>query len=190
MPTRFTLVLASLLLVSPAAAQLTLYETTLILETPVMNDQLIDTVVFRWSTESTTGHIDEADLRDSTMILKSGGVTIYEDAVLIAGVPQPFGGQPRALDSDFFWDYDLDSLTLYQMRNISWDTAQMSAGTQYYVGDGVDLITDGIVDLLRYDDGLEGITHVETLASQSTALMIFFDGFESGNTNAWSASQP
>ena len=66
-----------------------------------------------------------------------------------------------------------------------------TSGTVFYVSDSLSLPEDGVVDVIRFFDGVPEVTGGEMLASQSTvAVVVSEDGFESGDTSGWSLTVP
>lgn len=72
-----------------------IYETTLSLVTPAANPDSIDTIIYEWSTNETTGDVRQEELIDLTMHLYSGGSLLYTGIQLLGGVAQDFGGSAR-----------------------------------------------------------------------------------------------
>ena len=165
-------VLACLVVPYSAQAAPTL-QTTLSLQTPVVNPDSIDTVVFNWTTNLATGIVSTGDVVDLSMTLLSGGSTVYTDIILVGGVLQDIGGVSRPA-GDAFWDFDLDTNTLHQMRNVMWATIGSTTGTQYLLSDNVDLPTDSIVLIERYTNGSMDYStqQNELLANQQTTQAI------------------
>jgi hypothetical protein len=145
-----TIVVTAALWTSPVHAA-TLYLTTLNLATPIVNSDGIDEVRYSWSTSLGAGVVTELDLVDLTMTLLSGGVQVYQDVVLVGGVLQPIGGGPRVL-VDVYWQFDLASMTLLEMRNANGPFGAAS-GTQYVVDDFLSLPVDARVGIARYVNG-------------------------------------
>lgn len=76
------------------------FKTTFTLDTAV-GDPLVDTVIFNWSTDLTSGTVNAGDLTNWSIELLNGASSIYTDSVIIGGVVQPIGGVARTLVFDF-----------------------------------------------------------------------------------------
>jgi len=142
--------------VPPGAATENFYQTTLTLDSPATTAN-VDQVVYNWSTETTSGLVQVSQLNHLTVDLYSSGSIIYSDTIILFGVIQPVLGNPGAdverPASDVIFDFDLDSMTLSQFRNLfSIDT--LTSGEQFQIADGTALNDDGLVYLTRYVSGL------------------------------------
>jgi hypothetical protein len=150
-----------------AAAGATTYRTTFQLTAPV-GAEGIDRVVWVWTTSQTTGDVGESGLSDWSMELWAGTTLVYQDVIMVGGVLQDVGGNPRVAD-DTFWQFDLDSMQLLQFRNFFFDAS--GAGTHYLVTDNESIPDDGQVWISIYVDG--GLTDIVIgqLADQSTTFV-------------------
>ena len=146
-------------------------QTTLSLQTPLVNPDSIDTVVYNWKTNLTTGMVSTGDLVDLSMTLRSGASTIYTDVVISNSVVQPIGGVARTT-GDVFWDFDLDTATLRQMANVGHSTISSATGTHYRVQDHANLPADSFVWIGRYTNGSWDSWTQDVLANQSTTQAI------------------
>jgi len=142
-------------------------KTTLNLNTPVVNVDGIDRVVYDWSTNKISGIVSKLDVIDMTMTLFNGSTTVFVDTVLANGILQSIGGVAHGA-GDFFWEYDIDNLLLRQMRNLFKPTRGATTGTVYQVEDNLSLQDDGKVRIIRFDNGVFAKFGSETLSSQTT----------------------
>ncbi len=154
---------------SAQAQALTCWETTLNLQA-VQNPDAIDQVVYRWSTNQPAGLVNAAALVDISMELFAGGNPIYVDTVLVNGVSQSLAGTSR--DGELFWDFDLATATLRQMRNATPATFSASTGTQYHVADNLSIPADNMVRVGRYTDGSLDFVEPEQLDTQTTTMAV------------------
>ncbi|MGK7943105.1 MAG: PEP-CTERM sorting domain-containing protein, partial [Microcystaceae cyanobacterium] len=69
----------------------------------------VNTVIVNFSTDVTSGIIDESDLTAWSIELLNGTTSLYLDNVIVSGVVQPIGGVSRAL-SGIDFDFNLDTL--------------------------------------------------------------------------------
>ncbi|MGK7881905.1 MAG: PEP-CTERM sorting domain-containing protein [Crocosphaera sp.] len=69
----------------------------------------VNTVILNFSTDVTSGVIDESDLTAWSIELLNGTTSVYLDNVIVGGVVQPIGGVSRAL-SEINFDFNLDTL--------------------------------------------------------------------------------
>ena len=127
-----------------APAQSADYTTTLNLTTE--SSPLVRQVIYRWSTDETSGNINRNELSNLSMELR-GAEFEYFDQIIQDGIPRPFGGVPRQL-TDIFWDYDLNTLTLSQFSN--GNLAASTLGQHFQVSDSIALPVDGIVAITEY----------------------------------------
>ena len=185
------LILSATVGTGDAFAQLSEFHTTLRLQDPVTNSTAVDRVVYRWS-----GYVDgfdqatEFDVMDFRMELWAGGTAVYVDTVVSNWEVQNVGGQPRQLDTDFFWDFNMLTMGLEQMRNFSEALAASTAGIQFHVDDSLTIPADNRVSVWRYEDGTLVDSRTEQLGTQHTDRVLFQDGFESGGLSGWSSSSP
>ena len=171
---RFFVVLFLTALATPASAQLQHYETILRLQEPVPNVAGVNTVIFQWSTTQDFGTVGETDLFNWQMKLLVGDTQIYTDHIVAGGTVLPFDGLERIIPgADYYWRFNLDIGELEEMVSVSSDLAANSTGEHYVVNDSVSI-----------QDGQSNFLDVQT-----TEVMIFFDGFETGDTSLWSTSQ-
>lgn len=126
----------------------------------------IDEVVMNWSTNVNhliTPTIEQDDLNNWTILLKSNGGTIYTDNVIIDGSIQPIGGVPRSLlDIDFQYVSSINSLstTNNDAGEIQRDNA---TGATYQIMGG--LFSFG---LNEYDNGgLTGVFYDPNIAQNT-----------------------
>ena len=187
---RFFVVLFLTALATPASAQLQHYETILRLQEPVPNVAGVNTVVFQWSTTQDFGTVGETDLFNWQMKLLVGDTQIYTDHIVAGGTVLPFDGLERVIPgADYYWRFNLDIGELEEMVSVSSDLAANSTGEHYVVNDSVSIQDDGIVDVSQFLDGVIQDGQSNFLDVQTTEVMIFFDGFETGDTSLWSTSQ-
>lgn len=73
------------------------------------------------------------------------------------------------------------------MRNVTEETALLTEGVQFLVDDGLALPLDGEVWIQGFEDGASLFNVQETLAAQDTWILLLEDGFESGDTDAWTS---
>ncbi len=171
--TGFISALAFALLMLPASSQATImYETTLNLTSPVVNSDGIDRIVYDWSTNETAGFVNKSELVDLKMTLFNGASVVSVDTVLAGGIFQGVGGTTHVL-SDLIWQFNLNTMVLHEMRNISSPTTDATTGTVYQVNDFLSLPDDSLVAIRRFDNGsLQGGRSDETLLSQSTRAAV------------------
>ena len=144
------------------------YETTLHLQTPLVNRDGIDRVVYRWSTDSTSRDISMADVVDLEVKLYAATVNVYTDSVRVGGTYQPIGGVTR---SGLTWDFDFRLAVLTQMNNVLNPQQDQSTGTRYLIADNVSLQDDNDVVLRRTTNGGQVYVARETLANQMTVVV-------------------
>ncbi|MCG8458925.1 MAG: hypothetical protein MI919_21810 [Holophagales bacterium] len=166
------------------------FETVLRLQEPVVNVTGVDVVVFQWSTDETTGTVHETDLFNWKTTLYADGQQIYTDNVVVGGVVQLFDGQVRLPETGFYWRFNLGTGGLEEMVNASYDLAENTTGEHFVVNDSISIPDDNIVDIRKFLDGVIQDGQSDQLDVQTTEPMVFFDGFESGNTSLWSQSVP
>ncbi len=123
------------------------FQTTLTLDSPG-GTPFIDTIVFEWSTDLTSGMVTEADLTNWSYELFGSGSSVYSETVVLDSVVQPIGGVSRSI-GDIPFDFDLDTLTLANFDN-DFDVVQEDAAT----GVTYNIFTDPIF-VRRYVDGIE-----------------------------------
>ncbi|MCG8461789.1 MAG: hypothetical protein MI919_36365 [Holophagales bacterium] len=175
-----------------AQAQPRFYETTLILQQPVVNVSNVDRVIYRWSTTLTEGGVDEFAVDDLILELRTPTGPIYVDRMIVDGVAQPFAGLPRLIGggADIYWRFDLDTSTLEEMANVSEPLIQSSTGLHFDVHDSITIPDDGRVSVKAYLDGVNQDPHTDQLGTQVTVPMLFYDNFESGGLSGWAAVSP
>lgn len=185
----FAFLLLGALTAVTAQAQTQFYETVLHLQEPVVNVSSVDRVIYRWSTTQVGGTVTEFALEDLTLELRTLSGEVFIDRILVNGVVQPLSGMARFLGdtNDIYWRYNLDTATLEQMANVSSTVIEASTGLHFDVHDSITIPDDGRVSVKAYIDGVNQDPHTDQLATQTTAPMIFFDDFESGDLSAWSS---
>ena len=150
------------------------FKTILTLPTPAgcEVDCGIEKLVFHWTTAVASGQVSQndvySDLSNFSMDFFSATELVYSDQIIIGGVLQPLAGVTRTV-SDSFWDFDLDTMTLKQFRNVGFDNVSGLSGVQYLATDSNSLTTDGIVAIFQYTEGLQTGRTDRVLLLQSTA---------------------
>ena len=174
-------------LVTPTPAAV--YETVIRLTEPTLDG--VDEVVVRWSTLN-CGESASDELFDYELLLFANGSIVYSDPVIRNGILEPFRDVQRA---DPTWNYDLDTLTLFQLNTgIDLLIDQPAAfGTNYLVTDGASIPEDGIIQISRYDDGVFVDGATAQVASQVTFVVAGdcdFDGVDGSVDNCLFAPNP
>ena len=123
-------------------------------------------MIFRWSTNVTSGTVGENDLSEFSLEVyesSAGGACaanasscrqIYYDQIITRGVIQLLPGVTRTA-ADPLWDFDLDTSTLLQFRNVGFSTVTSTNGTHFLVTDSLTLPEDDVVALFKYLNGAE-----------------------------------
>lgn len=103
--------LALIAIAIAAPADATTYQTTITRPSKPTSDFATDRLEITWSTPLTSGEIEAQDgnsgLSDLSWRLFDGQTLLFEDTILVDGVMQPIGGQPRGY---FTFEMDLDAL--------------------------------------------------------------------------------
>ena len=120
------------------------FQTTFTLDSPG-GTPFIDTIVFDWETDITSGNVTKSDLTNWSYELFGMGSSVYSETVVLDGVVQPIGGVSRTID-DIQFDFNLNTLNWSQFYN-DFPTVQQGAAT------GVTL-----VGLSLYSDTLMGLS--------------------------------
>ncbi len=109
---------------------------------------LVDEAILNWSTNLTSGTVTQNDLTDWTILLNSGGSTIYTDNVIIGGSVQPIGGVTRSVGGlRFIYDFGSNTVTNYD-NDIPVVQVGVATGTTYnFVG------SSSIFSFAKYSDG-------------------------------------
>ena len=186
-------ILLTAILCSPSSSQAQqFHETVLHLQEPVVNVSSVDRVIYRWSTFQDVGMVTEFDLEDLVLELRGPEGVVYIDHIITNGVAQPFSGQPRIIGGgfDIFWQFNLTTSELEQMANVSKSVMGASTGRHFDVHDSISIPDDGRVSVKQYIDGQNQDPHTDQLDIQTTALMVFFDDFETGDMSEWSFASP
>jgi PEP-CTERM motif len=125
------------------------FKTTLTLLSPA-GTPLIDTVIFNWSTNLTTGTVTESDLTNWSYELLNGASSVYTETVIAGGVVQPIGGVSRTV-GDLNFSFDLGTLTFGLFDN-DLNTVQVGAAT----GVTYNIFTPipAFFDFRRYENGV------------------------------------
>ena len=157
-----------------------------------MNVSSVERVIYRWSTLQDFGLVTEFAVDDLILELQGPDGVIYVDPMITNGVAQPLSGLPRQIGDgfDIFWQFDLDTLTLEQMTNVSQPVILGSTGLHFDVHDSISIPDDGFVSVKTHIDGTNQDPHTDTLMVQTTARMIFYDDFETGDFSAWTSITP
>ena len=129
-------ILASLTLALAAASGATagVYTTTYTLTTPyTLTKPFATQVVVDWSTDSTSGVINETNLTNWTIRLVDGATDIYTDTVITGGSVQSIGGVSRTISGVMF-NFNLDTLTVGEFDNMLTGSALSGAtGTAFNI---------------------------------------------------------
>ena len=125
------------------------FQTTFTLNSPG-GTPFVDTIVFEWSTDLTSGSVIESDLTNWSYELFGSGSSVYSETVVLNSVVQPIGGVSRSI-GDILFDFDLDTLTLRNFDNdVSGSQDGAVSGVTYNIS-GVDSPTTTIIT--RFVDG-------------------------------------
>ena len=135
------------------------FQTTFTLDSPG-GTPFIDTIVFDWETDITSGNVTKSDLTNWSYELFGMGSSVYSETVVLDGVVQPIGGVSRTID-DIQFDFNLNTLNWSQFYN-DFPTVQQGAatGVTYYIEYGF----GGPIFVFRYVDG----TFIEASVNGST----------------------
>lgn len=126
------------------------YTTTLTL-TPA-SSPIARQLVFHWSTDKLSGSVGPTDLTSLSMQILSDSGQIYYDQIVSQGVIRPLPGAARVA-SDITWDFNIDTMTLWQLRNVG-DAAVVSAsGIRYQIQDNAALPVDSVVAISAFGSG-------------------------------------
>ncbi len=102
-------VVGSSLVVGMSPVFVTTFQTTLTPDSPG-GTPFIDTIVFEWSTDLTSGTVTETDLTNWSYELFGSGSLVYSETVVLDSVVQPIAGASRSI-GDLNFSFDLDTLT-------------------------------------------------------------------------------
>ena len=129
------------------------FKTTLTVN-PAISNPPVDTVIFNWSTDLTSGAVFESDLTNWSYELLDGGSSVYTETLILGGVVQPIESVPRTLD-DLFFDFDLDTLTLFGWDN-DYNLIQEGAaiGVTYNILGFFNDPSNNEWDITRFEDGV------------------------------------
>ena len=121
-----------------ATADASVYFTIYTLNTPyTATSPDVTQVLMSWSTNITSGVVDQGDLTDWSISFLSGGNLFYTDNIVTAGAVQSIGGVNRGI-ADILFNFNLDTLTAGDFSEFR---AQWYDGCRYrtavaYVGEG------------------------------------------------------
>lgn len=137
------------------------FKTTFTLENAI-GSPAVNTMIFNWSTNLTSGTVTENDLTNWSYELLNSGSSVYTETVIAGGVVQPIGGVSRNL-SDLLFNFDLDTLTATIWSNdLNYVQSGAATGVTYNVFPYV-----GGVRLVRLNNGSEVSDDISSF-SQST----------------------
>jgi hypothetical protein len=124
----------------------------------------VNTVIFNWSTNLTTGTVTASDLTNWSYELLNGGSSVYTETVISGGVVQPIGGVSRTL-ADLNFNFNLGTLTLGLFDN-DLNAVQVGAAT----GTTYNIFTPlpNLFDFKRYENGTQTDQSLLNEYTQST----------------------
>ncbi len=125
---------AGIALVCSSSANASVYTTTYTLNTPYTASSPNATqVLVHWSTNRTSGTVEQSDLTDWSISLLGGGSLFYTDNVIIGGSVQSNGGVARGL-ADVLFQFNFDTFTSGDFDNMLTGISLSSAtGTAYNI---------------------------------------------------------
>lgn len=101
-----------------AGADAGVYFTVYTLNTPyTATSPDVTQVLMSWSTNLTSGIVDQDDLTDWSISFLNGGNLFYTDNIVSAGSVQSLGGVARGL-ADILFSFNLDTLTAGDFDNM------------------------------------------------------------------------
>jgi hypothetical protein len=101
-----------------ATADASVYFTIYTLNTPyTATSPDVTQVLMSWSTNITSGVVDQGDLTDWSISFLSGGNLFYTDNIVTAGSVQSIGGVNRGI-ADILFNFNLDTLTAGDFDNM------------------------------------------------------------------------
>ena len=117
----------------------------------------VNTVIVNFSTDVTSGTIDETNLTDWSIELLNGTTSVYLDNVIAGGAVQPIGGVSRVL-SGISFDFDLDTLEYISFTDNDLPPVQTAAtGVTYNIFND-----ETFVEFVRYVDGVDVVANFIT----------------------------
>ena len=101
-----------------ASADAGVYFTFYTLNTPyTVTSPDVTQVLMSWSTNQTSGIVDQNDLTDWSISFLNGGNLFYTDNIVTAGTVQSLGGVTRGI-ADILFSFNLDTLTAGDFDNM------------------------------------------------------------------------
>lgn len=101
-----------------ASANAGVYFTFYTLNTPyTVTSPDVTQVLMSWSTNLTSGIVDQDDLTDWSISFLNGGNLFYTDNIVTAGTVQSLGGVTRGI-ADILFSFNLDTLTAGDFDNM------------------------------------------------------------------------
>lgn len=101
-----------------ATADASVYFTIYTLNTPyTVTSPDVTQVLMSWSTDLTSGVVDQGDLTDWSISFLSSGNLFYTDNIVTAGAVQSIGGVSRGI-TDILFSFNLDTLTAGNFDNM------------------------------------------------------------------------
>lgn len=101
-----------------AAADASVYYTIYTLNTPyTVTSPDVTQVLMSWSTNASSGLIDQDDLTDWSISFLNGGNLFYTDNIVVGGSVQSIGGVSRGI-ADILFNFNLDTLTAGNFDNM------------------------------------------------------------------------
>ena len=101
-----------------ATADASVYYTIYTLDTPyTVTSPDVTQVLMSWSTNASSGLIDQDDLTDWSISFLNGGNLFYTDNIVVGGAVQSIGGVSRGI-ADILFNFNLDTLTAGNFDNM------------------------------------------------------------------------
>jgi energy-converting hydrogenase Eha subunit A len=144
--------------------------TDLYFNNPIANTAGAHRASFQWSTPLTTGPVLTANVTNLAMRLYQGSTLLYTDVAIAGGVIQPLGGITRT-NSDIYFNYNLNTMTLHEFGNLQSTNPAGATGTQYYLSDNVSFPADSMVGIQAITNGVRQTLTIYTLASQTSSTV-------------------
>ena len=110
----------------------------------------VDTIIFNWSTNLTSGSVSESNLTHWSYELLNGGSSVYTETIILGGVVQPIGGVTRTL-GDLLFSFDLDTPILFGYIGFNNDLNALQDGAA--TGVTYNIYGNIFLNINRYEDG-------------------------------------
>ena len=101
-----------------ATADASVYFTIYTLNTPyTVTSPDVTQVLMSWSTNASSGLVDQTGLTDWSISFLNGGNLFYTDNIVVGGAVQSIGGVSRGI-ADILFNFNLDTLTAGNFDNM------------------------------------------------------------------------